>query len=109
MAAKATDSPIIFYLLRKKGKMKHHKLRIRGKVQGVWYRASARNKAVELGLRGFVRNEPDGSVYAEAEGEESALQSFRRWCEEGPERARVERVDVEEGDPQGFTAFEIRR
>ena len=88
--------------------MKRYKLRVKGKVQGVWYRASARRKAEELGLCGFVRNEPDGSVYAEAEGEEAALQAFARWCREGPEMARVEQVEVEEGGLQGFEAFEIQ-
>ncbi|MCO6477972.1 MAG: acylphosphatase [Phaeodactylibacter sp.] len=89
--------------------MKHYKLRIKGKVQGVWYRASARRKAEELGLSGYVRNEPDGAVYAEAEGEEASLQAFVRWCEEGPEQARVEQVDVEEGKPQGYKGFDIQR
>ncbi len=89
--------------------MKHYKLHIKGKVQGVWYRASARRKAEELGLRGYVRNEPDGTVYAEAEGEEASLQAFVRWCEEGPEQARVEQVDVKEGNLQGFRGFEIQR
>ncbi|MCB0561187.1 MAG: acylphosphatase [Lewinellaceae bacterium] len=89
--------------------MKHYKLRIQGLVQGVWYRASARRKAEELGLSGFVRNESDGSVYAEAEGEEAALQAFVQWCREGPEQARVEEVEVEEGTPQGFTNFYIQR
>lgn len=89
--------------------MKHYKLRIKGKVQGVWYRASARRKAEELGLSGYVRNEPNGAVYAEAEGEEASLQAFVRWCEEGPEQARVEQVDVEEGKPQGYKGFDIQR
>ena len=88
--------------------MKRYKLRVKGKVQGVWYRASARRKAEELGLCGFVRNEPDGSVYAEAEGEEAALQAFVRWCREGPDMARVEQVEVEEEAPHGFEAFEIQ-
>ncbi|MCO6493971.1 MAG: acylphosphatase [Phaeodactylibacter sp.] len=89
--------------------MKRYNLRIRGQVQGVWYRVSARRKAVELGLRGFVRNEPDGSVYAEAEGEEPLLQAFVQWCKEGPEMARVEQVDVEEAPPMGFETFDIQR
>lgn len=89
--------------------MKHYKLRIKGRVQGVWYRASTRRQAQELGLGGFVRNEPDGSVYAEAEGEERALQAFVSWCREGPDRAQVEEVIVEEGPLKGFTAFEIQR
>ena len=89
--------------------MKHYKLRIRGRVQGVWYRASTRQKAQELGLSGFVRNEADGSVYAEAEGEEAALQAFIRWCRQGPEQAQVVAVEVEEAALQGYTTFDIQR
>ncbi len=89
--------------------MKHYKLRIQGRVQGVWYRASAHRKARELGLRGFVRNEPDGSVYAEAEGEEAGLQAFVNWCRQGPDLARVEQVTVEEGPIKGFETFEVQR
>ncbi|MCB0589508.1 MAG: acylphosphatase [Phaeodactylibacter sp.] len=89
--------------------MKRYKLRIKGKVQGVWYRASARRKAEELSLSGFVRNEADGSVYAEAEGDEEALQAFVRWCKQGPEMARVEKVDVEEAPLRGSELFEVQR
>ena len=87
--------------------MKHFKFRISGRVQGVWYRASTQRKAQELGLTGFVRNEPDGSVYVEAEGEESQLLVLAEWCRRGPELARVERVDVEEGTVQGFSGFKV--
>lgn len=72
--------------------MQRMHLRIEGRVQGVAFRASARSKARELGLSGWVRNEPDGSVTLEAEGEESQLHELRRWCEKGPPMARVERV-----------------
>ncbi|MCB0583490.1 MAG: acylphosphatase [Phaeodactylibacter sp.] len=89
--------------------MKRYNLWIRGQVQGVWYRASARRKAVDLGLCGFVRNEPDGSVYAEAEGEEPLLQAFVQWCKEGPEMAQVEQVKVEEAPPRGCKTFDIQR
>ncbi len=88
---------------------KHLNLRIYGKVQGVWYRGSARNKALELGLRGFVRNEPDGSVYCEVEGPADRLERFVAWCKQGPPLAVVTEVDVEEGEWEGFQTFSIRR
>ena len=72
--------------------MKHMQLKIEGRVQGVGYRWSAQNKAQELELAGWVRNQPDGTVLLEAEGEEAALHALRRWCEEGPPGARVSRV-----------------
>ncbi|GIV31614.1 MAG: acylphosphatase [Saprospiraceae bacterium] len=89
--------------------VKHYDIWIEGRVQGVWFRASARNKAKELGVRGWVRNLPDGRVYAEAEGEEEALQQFVDWCHRGPELAEVTGVVVREGPVQGFEDFEIRR
>lgn len=87
----------------------HFNILITGKVQGVWYRASAHRKANELRLAGFVRNMPDGSVYAEAEGPVENLRAFVEWCWEGPELAKVENVDVQEDMPQGFERFEIKR
>lgn len=88
---------------------KHFAIRITGKVQGVYYRASAAEEARRLQLTGFVRNEPDGSVYLEAEGEEEALQQLVAWCRKGPPRARVEQVVVNEGELKHFVSFEIRR
>jgi acylphosphatase len=89
--------------------IKHFKIHVTGRVQGVWYRASAQRKALELGLTGFVHNMPDGSVYAEVEGSLLTLQAFVHWCWEGPELASVENVDVQEGSLQGFEQFSIRR
>lgn len=89
--------------------MPHINLQIIGKVQGVFYRDSTRRKANELGITGFVRNEPDGSVYAEAEGTQEALDALVEWCNEGPENALVTYVDVTEGEMVGFEEFEIRR
>lgn len=86
----------------------HYAIRITGRVQGVGYRASAWAEAERLGLRGFVRNEPDGSVYAEAEGEREPLDRFVAWCRRGPSHARVENVVKEERAPQGFAGFRIR-
>lgn len=89
--------------------MGHWNIRVFGKVQGVFFRASTQERARALGLRGFVRNEPDGSVYIEAEGEAEKLQQLAAWCEQGPERARVERVETETGEQKGFDDFSIDR
>jgi len=80
-----------------------------GKVQGVWYRGSTFREAKDLGLTGFVRNEPDGSVYVEMEGAESACQALLKWCRQGPPMARVSKVEVEEGGLKNFEQFEILR
>ncbi|WP_347157444.1 acylphosphatase [Pontibacter chitinilyticus] len=85
-------------------------IRVYGKVQGVFFRASTQEKAEELGLTGFVQNEPDGSVYLEAEGNDEALQQLQQWVHQGPRRARVEKVEVEEQeDIANFKEFEQRR
>jgi acylphosphatase len=89
--------------------MEHWNIRIFGKVQGVFFRASTQERARALGLRGFVRNEPDGSVYIEAEGDAEALQQLADWCKQGPERARVERVETETGKQRAFDDFTIDR
>ena len=88
---------------------KHFKLRITGKVQGVWYRASTERKAKELGICGFVKNKSDRSVYAEAEGTETQLKDLITWCKSGPPLAKVQSVDIEEGEVCGFNGFEVRR
>lgn len=88
--------------------MLHYDIRVTGRVQGVWFRASAQAEAVRLSLHGFVRNEVDGSVYAEAEGAKEALETFVAWCRRGPARAEVERVTATEGEPRGYRGFRIR-
>lgn len=89
--------------------IKAYSIHVSGKVQGVFFRASTQQKAVELGLTGFVRNEPDGSVYIECEGEEAALEKFKTWCHNGPPSARVNKVDVAEIPVRNLTGFEGRR
>lgn len=89
--------------------MKHIKLRIRGRVQGVGYRAHTRRKAQELGLLGFVQNEPDGSVYAEIAGPEPAVDAMIAWCLQGPPLAEVEAIHIEEGPAVSYEGFEVRR
>lgn len=86
---------------------KHLNLSIRGKVQGVWYRASTKRKADELGITGIVRNEPDGSVYAELEGDKEAIDKMLEWCYQGPELSKVDEVIVSEGILEYYTTFEI--
>ncbi len=70
-------------------------IRVHGRVQGVFFRASTRSVARRLGLSGWVRNETDGSVLIEAAGPCEALQAFVDWCRHGPEGARVEAIDLD--------------
>ena len=89
--------------------VKRYRGQVFGKVQGVFFRATAKEVADQLGLVGWIRNEPDGSVRFEVEGPEEALQAFLRWARQGPPRARVDQLVVEEVPPQGTeTAFQIR-
>lgn len=70
------------------------KLHIHGRVQGVYFRKFTHHKANQLGVTGWVKNLPDGSVEALAQAEEAILQEFIDWCHKGPITARVDRVDV---------------
>ncbi len=84
-------------------------LRVHGRVQGVYYRATAQEEAQRLGLVGWVRNRADGTVEAVAEGEEAAIESFLAWCRKGPERAQVDDVEVERLEALGTdTGFTVR-
>lgn len=83
-------------------------LRIWGRVQGVFFRASTRDKAVLLGLRGWVRNRSDGTVEAVAEGEEAALQALVAWVHRGPPIADVTEVEVMWEEEAGLRSFEVR-
>jgi acylphosphatase len=67
---------------------------VRGRVQGVYFRASTQREAKRLGLTGWVKNRPDGNVEVLAEGEEEGLKDLIAWANKGPSAARVERVDV---------------
>lgn len=68
---------------------------IHGLVQGVFFRHSAKQKAHELGITGWIRNNPDGSVEVLAQGNKKQLQEFIKWCKIGPVAANVEKVEVE--------------
>jgi acylphosphatase len=67
---------------------------VRGRVQGVYFRASSQREARRLGLSGWVKNKPDGNVELLAEGEEEGLKDLIAWSNRGPGAARVERVEV---------------
>jgi len=83
-------------------------LLISGKVQGVFYRMNAKNKADELGLVGWVKNAPDGKVEILAEGKEKGLKEFIKWCYNGSKGARIDEVEVEWGDCKNkFDKFRI--
>ena len=84
------------------------KLRIRGEVQGVFYRAWSAETARTLGLRGWVRNRTDGTVEMLVRGEAAAIEAFIAHCRQGPPSARVERIDEEPADEPAPDRFEKR-
>ena len=87
----------------------HYTILVKGKVQGVFYRASARQKAESLNLTGFAQNLRDGNVLIEAEGDESALKEFVNWCWKGPANAEVKNVEVTEKECTGYLSFSVKR
>jgi len=89
--------------------MKAFRARVYGKVQGVWFRKYTKDKAMEWGIKGFVRNEPDGSVYVEAEGDEDALEAFAKWLHQGSPLSRVDRVEIQPAEVKHYETFSINR
>ena len=81
--------------------------RITGHVQGVFFRANAKERAETLGLTGWVRNHYDGSVEIHAEGKVEMLRALEQWCQRGPEAARVDAIDTKDVPVQGCTGFVI--
>lgn len=82
---------------------------VHGRVQGVWFRDSMRREAERLGVSGWVRNLPDGSVEAALEGDESAVERMIAWCDHGPPGARVLRVEMRSEPPEDLADFRIVR
>ena len=82
---------------------------VKGRVQGVYYRATARDMAEELGLNGWVRNTPNGDVEAMATGSKEALAKFIDWCRRGPKHAEVKDVVVETVDEVFSNGFKVIR
>ena len=84
--------------------------KVAGRVQGVAFRATAKDEAGRLGVGGWIRNAHDGSVEGEAEGDASAVDAFLAWLAKGPPGARVDRLSVDDATFYGAPAkFEIRR
>lgn len=89
--------------------MSGRRLRIHGRVQGVFFRNWTAAKARALGVRGWVRNRRDGSVEIEAYGEDEALEALIAACRTGPPAASVERVEVEAAEVEGIqSGFEVK-
>lgn len=89
--------------------MEHLNIKVLGKVQGVYFRASTKQTADLLGIKGIVKNDKDGSVYIEAEGSPEALTKFIEWLNVGPELAEVTEVIPEKGVIKIYNNFEIVR
>jgi len=88
---------------------KHLVIKIHGLVQGVFFRHSARQKAKELKIAGFAKNEDYGSVYIEAEGEKEKLGQFLDWCRQGPSSVQVKKVESGfKTEIKNFTDFVIK-
>jgi len=85
------------------------RIRVHGRVQGVWFRAHTRDAGRRLGVAGWVRNEADGTVAAVAEGSRASCEALVAWCHEGSPLSRVERVEAAWEEPTGrHDRFEAR-
>ena len=91
-----------------KNNLRRTRALVSGRVQGVLFRDSTREKAEALGLSGWVRNLSDDRVEALFEGPEDRVAEMISWCEEGPPNAEVQNVSVEQEDPEGLKGFEVR-
>ncbi|HEY9116195.1 MAG TPA: acylphosphatase [Roseivirga sp.] len=89
--------------------LKAIKIKVSGRVQGVFFRASTQIEAQKRGLKGWCMNLPDGRVEIYVEGEPEALDQLIKWCQSGPPMARVDECLVEEAEPLNYQEFSIRR
>ena len=88
--------------------IKHFDIVVTGRVQGVFYRDTACRQARRYGIHGWVRNERNGSVHIEAEGEEELLNRFVGWCHQGSPWAQVDEVQYKEAPVVGYNDFRAR-
>ena len=89
--------------------IRQYEIRVHGRVQGVGFRYSARDRARSLGLKGWVENQPDGSVLSVIQGEEQACGAYMAWCREGTGFSWVERLDTRETATTPLPPFTIKR
>ena len=88
----------------------HYEINVKGKVQGVYFRASTLEVAQKLNLSGIIKNEPDGSVSIEVEGTKAQMEEFLKWCHKGPPFAEVKEVKITQSSSlKNFTGFRIVR
>ena len=85
-----------------------YQIKVKGRVQGVWFRKYTFQKAQDLGLKGFVENDLDGSVSIEAEGDLKQLDQFINWLYRGSPLSKVSSVDYEKRAIENYNAFEVR-
>ena len=89
--------------------MRHLNIIVYGKVQGVFFRATAKAVADQLGIKGITKNLSDGTVYIEAEGDNFSLELFLEFCHKGSDRAVVEKVESVDGEMKDYRNFEVLR
>lgn len=89
--------------------MKTKHLLIKGKVQGVFYRASAKKKAEQIAIRGWVKNTSEGHVEAMITGSDQQIKDFVQWSKSGPDKASVDKVQVNDHEFEEFDSFRILR
>lgn len=88
--------------------MKRLNITIYGLVQGVSFRYHAREQANNLSITGFVKNLPNARVYIECQGDDENLERFVEWCQQGPDMAKVKKLDIVEAEPKDFLDFQIK-
>ena len=88
--------------------MTRRRVIVSGRVQGVFFRDTTRRRAEAVGVAGWIRNAPDGTVEAVFEGEPRAVEEMVEFCRRGPGRAEVSSVEVTDEEPEGLSGFEIR-
>jgi acylphosphatase len=87
----------------------HKEMLVKGKVQGVFFRTSAKMAADDLGIKGQIRNLPNGNVLIAAEGEVSQMEAFIAWCRQGPPLAKVTELSITVSPLKYYAGFEIVR
>ncbi|SHN37179.1 acylphosphatase [Chitinophaga sp. CF418] len=85
----------------------HKQILVKGKVQGVYFRASTKHTADDLGITGEVRNLPDGNVLITAEGKEKEMEAFIAWCRQGPPFAKVTELIITVAPLRDYKAFDV--
>lgn len=88
--------------------MKHYKIIVRGRVQGVGFRYTTKQVALSNNIKGYVSNQMDRSVLIHAEGKDTDIDHFVNWCRNGPDWARVEGINISECPATGYDSFSIR-